>query len=180
MVRVANDNKPFSKTTRYIPLLDLWNWMYPNFCETLKNEGLLFDPSFMFAKRSKSKSKSRRKSKSKRKRKRKKKKRGIMRSVAFFCAKNVFIIMMKWYEMALVVRCCLFSSQKRWTWLDNHCRRIIKPLFSVSKQKGFKDLTCDCDNTFVLIGFTEGICVISTMFSMIGKNNERENGKNST
>ena len=36
MVRVANDNKPFSKTTRYIPLLDLWNWMYPNFCETLK------------------------------------------------------------------------------------------------------------------------------------------------
>ena len=41
-------------------------------------------------------------------------------------------------------------------------------------------MTCDCDNTFVLIGFTEGICVISTMFSMIGKNNERENGKNST
>ena len=179
MVRVANDNKPFSKTTRYIPLLDLWNWMYPNFCETLTMRVCCLINHSCLQKEVKVKVEGKVKGKGKGKGK-VKEKRGIMRSVAFFCAKNVFIIMMKWYEMALVVRCCLFSSQKRWTWLDNHCRRIIKPLFSVSKQKGFKDLTCDCDNTFVLIGFTEGICVISTMFSMIGKNNERENGKNST
>ena len=110
----------------------------------------------------------------------KEKKRGIMRRVGFFCAKNVFIHIIKWYEMALVVRCCWFSSQKRWTWRDHHCRCIIKHLCSVSKQKGFKDMTCDCDNTFVLIGFKEGICVISTMLSMMGKNNERDNDKNST
>ena len=28
MVVDANDNKPFWKTKQYIPLLDLWNWMY--------------------------------------------------------------------------------------------------------------------------------------------------------
>ena len=60
---VANDDKPFLNTKRYIPLLDLWNWMYNNFCETLKNEGLLFGQCVMFAKKSRRKSQSQRKKK---------------------------------------------------------------------------------------------------------------------